>query len=121
MPGRQSFPRSERLTLKRDFERIHKQGIRVSGNAFVCYAVRLPGQGRKLGCAISRKVGAAVVRNRVKRYIREMYRTHRAEIADDVQMVIVAKPDSATLDYHDCERALRQLLQKGLFLNGQAP
>jgi len=73
-----------------------------------------------MGLAVSRKVGRAVVRNRVKRRIREIYRTHRNDIrindgvgchGEDVHMVIVARAASTRLNYHQSEDALRQLFQ----------
>jgi len=118
VPGRQGFPRTERLTRKREYERVYQEGARRVSDAFICFAVRRAGQGRKIGCAVSRKVGSAVVRNRVKRYIREVYRTHRGEIVDDVHFVVVAKPVSAMLGFHECERTLRRLFQKGDMLDG---
>ena len=88
------------------------------GNAFICYAVRRAGQNRKMGCAVSRRVGRAVVRNRVKRYIREVYRKHRATLRDDVHLVVVARPAGAGLDYHACEREIWQLFRKGDVVGG---
>lgn len=88
------------------------------GEAFILHALRQPGQGRKVGCAVSRKVGRAVVRNRVKRYIREVYRKNRARLANDVYLVIVARPCAATLDYHQCEEAIRWLFRKGDLVSG---
>lgn len=88
------------------------------GNAFICYGVRRAGQGRKMGCAVSRRVGRAVVRNRVKRYIREVYRKHRATLRDNVHLVVVARPASAGLDYHACEREIRRFFRKGDVVRG---
>ena len=68
VPGRESFPRRERLTSPREFREVFEHGRRAAGQAFICYVAE--GQGRKMGMAVSRKVGGAVVRNRVKRYIR---------------------------------------------------
>lgn len=92
---------------------MYQSGAKRVGRSFVVYAVQRAGQGRKMGCSVSRKVGGAVVRNRVKRYIREVYRTHRRSIPDDVFLVIVARPGSAGLSYHDCESEMRRLLPKG--------
>jgi ribonuclease P protein component len=68
--------------------------------------------------AVSRKVGKAVVRNRIKRYIREIYRTHRAELPEDVHLVVVARPAAARLNYAQALQAIRQLLPQGTALRG---
>ncbi|MDD5708754.1 MAG: ribonuclease P protein component, partial [Kiritimatiellae bacterium] len=118
VPGPESFPRCERLTRRSDFEQIYLGGEKQVGGAFVCYVVRRAGQGRKMGCTVSRKVGGAVVRNRVKRYLREIYRTHRQRLPEDVHMVIVARPSCVGLSYQQCEAAVRRLLEKGDVLGG---
>lgn len=103
---------------------MYREGEKRVGETFVCYMARRAGQGRKMGLAVSRKVGRAVVRNRVKRRIREIYRTHRNDIVvndvvgqlgEDVHVVIVARQASASLNYHQSEEALRQLFQRNIF------
>lgn len=89
---------------------VFQQGRKSVGRAFVCYGLRREGQGRKFGLAVSRKVGSAVTRNRVKRYLREYYRTHRAQVDDDTHVVIVARPSAAELSYDQCSRAVQRLL-----------
>jgi ribonuclease P protein component len=118
VPGLHTYPRRERLTRTRDYETVYRCGKKRVGREFVCYVARQEGQGRKIGLAVSRKVGKAVVRNRIKRYLRQVYRTHRAEIPDDTQVVFVARPTSARLSYHDCERAVCRLLKEGGALSG---
>ncbi|HOZ46708.1 MAG TPA: ribonuclease P protein component [Candidatus Hydrogenedentes bacterium] len=113
MPGQYRLPRRERLTRRKEFVHLYEHGAKWVGAAFVCYMVRADGQGNKIGCVVSRKVGGAVARNRVKRYIREVYRTHRSDLGPDVQVVVVARPACAGLDYHACEASIRQLFQKG--------
>lgn len=112
MPGSQSYPRRERLTRRSEYLRIYETGTKRVGRAFICYMARQEGQGRKLGYAVSRKVGSAVVRNRIKRYLREIYRRNRGEWSDDLYLVVVARPACAELDYHQCEAALRKLVCK---------
>ena len=118
MPGEHKFPRREHLTHTREFQHAYAEGGKWVGGAFVCYAIRQPGQGRKLGCTVSRKVGGAVARNRVKRYLREVYRVHRCKLPDDVHFVFIARPAAAALNYHECAAAIRQLLEKGDMLDG---
>lgn len=113
VPGRESFPQRERLTRSSEFRDVYARGKRQSGRAFICYVVRQERQGRKLGLTVSRKVGGAVTRNRVKRYIREVYRTSREHLDDDFYMVIVARPAAAQMSFAECEGAIRQLFRKG--------
>lgn len=108
MPGSQRFPRRERLTRRKEYLEIYREGAKRVGPAFICYAVRRDDRGKKFGLAVSRKVGNAVVRNRIKRYLREIYRTHRDCIAEGVQLVVVARPEAAALDFNECRDALRK-------------
>ena len=114
----ESFPRRERLTRKSEFLHAYQEGKRWTSGPFVCYVVRQAGQGRKLGCAVSRKVGRAVVRNRIKRYIREVYRRHRSRLIDDIHLVVIARPASAEVNYHECAAAMQRIFQKGDVLRG---
>jgi len=118
VPGDYTFPRSERILHSAEFERVFGQGEKLVCGAFVCYVDRQTGQGRKLGCVVSRRVGNAVVRNRVKRNIREVYRLHRPDLAVDVHLVVVARQAAARMRYGECAEALCRLLRKGDVLRG---
>lgn len=117
MPGQFTFPKAERLTLKSEFRFVFNTGEKFVGRYFICYLVRRENEGSKLGFAVSRKVGNAIVRNRIKRYLREFYRTHRPEFATGVLLVIVARPAAAGLRYPECAEAVEQLLKQGEILN----
>lgn len=118
MPGEYTFPRGERLLHRAEFDRVFKEGEKLVDAAFVCYVCRQAGQGRKLGCVVSRRVGNAVVRNRVKRHIREMYRLHRPYLADDVHVVVLARQTAGRMRYGESAEALSRLLRKGDVLRG---
>ena len=72
MPGQYAFPRSERLIRRKEYLQIYDEGRKSVGRQFIFYLVRSEDQERKFGIAVSRRVGNAVVRNRVKRTIREV-------------------------------------------------
>ncbi|MBI4560057.1 MAG: ribonuclease P protein component [Candidatus Hydrogenedentes bacterium] len=118
MPGRQRLPRTERLTRKCDFEWVYQHGTKRVGPHFLCYMARREGQGRKVGFAVSRKVGKATVRNRVKRLIREVYRRHRSELAGDLCLVVIARSSSRELSFEECSAAIRRLWSQGGVLHG---
>ncbi len=69
------------------------------------------GQSR-LGITVSKKVGNAVTRNRVRRLIKENYRLMEKEIRSGYDVVIVARARMATADFHATGAALRTLLGK---------
>ena len=118
MPSLQAFPRSERLKKSSEFREVFEDGRRVAARGFVCYVVQREGRGRKFGVAVSRKVGGAVVRNRVKRYLREIYRRSRSELKDGATIVIVARPEASTMSYGECENALGRLFRSGGAIGG---
>jgi ribonuclease P protein component len=63
----------------------------------------------RLGVTVSRKVGGAVVRNRVKRLVREAFRTHKHELPPGLLLVLVAKADAAGVGFSQVVAELREV------------
>lgn len=117
--GKFSFPATDRLSGKADFDFVFSKGLKLAGNALAGYLVQLePGGQTKVGLAVSRKVGNAVVRNRVKRRIREGYRALKPLIRTPFYLVVIARPAAAELDSSDALEAMRRLLVQGGVLDG---
>jgi ribonuclease P protein component len=99
-PGRgERLSRVARLRDARDFERVNRTGARRASAHFV--AVVAPAReagGPKLGLAVSRRVGGAVARNRVKRRVREWFRRAQATLPASTDWVVIARPGAAELD-----------------------
>ena len=69
--------------------------------------------GPRLGVTVSRKVGNAVERNRVKRRIREWFRRTRASLAPDVELVVIARRQSLELLAREADAELSRLVAEG--------
>ena len=70
-----------------EFERAYDTGVRISGRFMTVFVVDNGGQAPRLGVAATRKMGAAVERNRAKRLARELFRRHKIDAGLDVIIV----------------------------------
>jgi ribonuclease P protein component len=92
------FRRSDRLRKRRDYQRVSREGVRLTSSSFVLMTVerREPSQRTtRLGITASRRVGPAVVRSLVKRRIREWFRRHRGELPVNRDIVVIARGSMA--------------------------
>lgn len=107
------FPPEVRLRKRREFDAVFQRGAKGVDRYFVCYVVRRDQQDSRLGTVVSRKVGGAVVRNRVKRYIREYFRQHRQGFEEVVDVVVIARASSRDATYAACAASLERALKRG--------
>ncbi|MCS7216113.1 MAG: ribonuclease P protein component [Candidatus Bipolaricaulota bacterium] len=91
-----SFGREHRITRQRDVERLFREGKRLEGQLFSFRVLRKADPTPRLLAVVGRKVGKAVVRNRVKRGIREGFRLHK-ELFRHLDVAVIARPEAAQL------------------------
>ncbi|MBN2799673.1 MAG: ribonuclease P protein component [Deltaproteobacteria bacterium] len=105
------FSRSLRLRKSADFRRVQQGGRRVvTGELVVVYQPR-PDAGPRFGLAVSRKVGNAVVRNRVKRWLRESIRVERGALSE-VDVVFIARKGAAVSGLAELRLQVRGALDR---------
>jgi ribonuclease P protein component len=92
------FPKSVRILRSKDFRRVYEHGSRYSGPYFAAFYVRRPDseKGSKLGFTVPRSLGGAVVRNRIKRRVREAVRLRLDRLSPEWE--IVFNPRRAAMD-----------------------
>jgi ribonuclease P protein component len=97
---RRTNPRSGRLLRHSDFERVYKNGRRhFSTNMTVFYLGRAGNEGLRVGFTVSRALGGAVERNRMKRRLRESVRLTRPEKEPSADVVINPKKTLLTAEF----------------------
>jgi ribonuclease P protein component len=109
--------RPGRLSRSGDFERAYRRGRSVANRHLVLYVFpRGNTDEPRLGVSVSRRLGGAVVRNRVKRLLREAFRARGEQLDRGHDYVLVARPDAGALAEREgltgIEAALGQLLSE---------
>ena len=119
---RNGLPRQLRIRRRADFTECYEHGRRHHTEHFLVFVLlgNCPGLRARTGMAVSRKVGNAVVRNRIKRLLREFYRLHRQYLPQEADIVTVAKKHAgkAALDLSGVAAELLPLMRR---VTRQAP
>jgi ribonuclease P protein component len=119
-------PRRRRLSRSAEFERVYRQG-RSKGNRYlVLYAFPReedsPSEdGPRLGLSVSRRIGGAVDRNRVKRVLREAFWAQAERLPEGSDYVVVARPDSRDLAEREGTDGVQAALAELVDALGGAP
>jgi ribonuclease P protein component len=120
--GRSGRPARRRLSRSAEFERVYRQGRSKANRFLVLYAfpreepeARAPEPaeaeaGPRLGLSVSRRVGGAVERTRVKRVLREAFWAEAERLPDGSDYVVVARPEAGPLAEREGMQGVREAL-----------
>jgi ribonuclease P protein component len=107
----EGLPKENRLRSKHQFAEVFAQAKKRHG-PHLLFLFRENGSGHsRIGLTVSRKVGDAVTRNRIKRLLRESFRRLKAEMTPSIDLVVIARKGAADLDYDSVYMAMQQLTQ----------
>ena len=105
--------RPSRLAQSRDFARVRQTGQRLVLGYLIVNWSQLPGgSAPRLGVVTSRKIGGAVVRSRARRLLRESFRLHQHELAQPVDLVLVARNSIAGKNFAAVEKDFLAALRR---------
>ena len=108
-PARRAFVQSIKKTAS--FKAVYKRGRQAVNAYFVMYALPSP-EGNRLGVTVSKKVGKAVVRNRIRRLVKERFRLNAHILKPGFDIVVVARAGADAISYHKVDKALGSLLDR---------
>lgn len=104
------FPKSHRLRRRSEFLRVQDTGRKFHTAHTLVFLVDEGSVAPcRLGITVSKKVGNAVVRNRVRRMIREVFRRQKAQLKDGLELVVIAKQSAAQVQTVTIQPELKRL------------
>jgi len=107
------FPKTARILRTVDFRKTYNEGKRFTGRCFAAFCLRVqrePDQGPRLGFTVPRAFGKAVLRNRVKRRIREALRMRLPEVAPEWDIVINPRRPAIAVPLDELRREVDRLV-----------
>jgi ribonuclease P protein component len=106
----EALPREVRLRKRQAFLDVQERGKRITAGPLVGLVAPSPDGRSRLGLTVSSKVGAAVVRNAVRRRLRELLRKRRDRWPGGMHLVVVARPSAREASFEALSRAVDTLL-----------
>jgi ribonuclease P protein component len=114
---RYRFPKACRLSRSIEFQLVRQAGKAWTGRHVVLAVLARADTDRvRLGIVTTRKVGTAVIRNRIRRRIREIFRLHQFELISGIWLVTIARMSAATARFKDLERDWLRLAERASIL-----
>jgi ribonuclease P protein component len=110
-PGAHSFPKEVRLRRRSEFLKVQDKGFKITADCLLCLVLpngRADGQTR-LGLTVSTKVGPSVVRNRIRRRLRELFRVRKDSLPRGLDMVFIARNSAAEAEFPRLSRAFERV------------
>ena len=113
--------KQHRLRKSKDFAAVRRDGKSWADRRLVLVARRTGGKHCRFGFSVSKRVGNAVVRNRVKRKLKEAARVELLpRIEPGWDFVVIARKDAAAADYHRLNRSLQRLFKRAKLLTDRS-
>jgi len=111
----EALPKEKRLAKRREFLRVYETGRKLFSRYCVVFFAANERSFSRVGVTVTKKLGKANVRNRLKRWTREIYRRQRAPLELDrsaLDLVINVKPNAAAAEFRDYSSDLERVLAK---------
>jgi ribonuclease P protein component len=111
---RNTLKYNEKLHAQKDFERVFRFGKKIAHAAILVYIYQHLGdiQPRRIGLVTSRKLGIAINRNRLKRRLREIFRTNKNLFPGLADIIFVPRPAVMKLNYKQLKTLILSLVSK---------
>jgi ribonuclease P protein component len=104
--------KSYRIKKNEDFQKIFRMKKSVANRQFVIYIMDKPEQNKfRVGLSVSKKLGNAVARNRIKRYIREAIKEMKNDIIGNRDFIVIARHPVSEMNFHEVKKSLLHVMK----------
>ncbi|WP_078543252.1 ribonuclease P protein component [Litchfieldia alkalitelluris] len=105
-----------RIKKNKEFQSVFQHGKSTANRQFVVYVLQNELEHFRIGLSVSKKIGNAVVRNRVKRLVRQFFLEHKELVDQNKDYVIIARKPVAEMDYAEVRSSLQHVLKRAKVL-----
>jgi ribonuclease P protein component len=111
------FPKELRLRTRKEFLRVQDKGRKVVAGPLLALALPNGRELTRVGLTVSTKVGNAVVRVRIRRRLRELFRKRRQQLPMGLDLVFIARASAAEADFAELSESFEAVTRKlrGMF------
>lgn len=117
--GKYSLRKSEHLRKNSDFKKVYSKGKSCADHFLVLFVLPNDLGRNRIGLSVSKKIGKAIKRNRVKRLFREVYRLNKDKLIQGFDLIFLARKDAIKLDFPKMERSILRLYKRAKILKDQ--
>lgn len=110
--GVAAMKKAYRVKKNNEFQEVFKKGKSFANRQFVVYSLKKPDQSHfRVGISVSKKLGNAVMRNRIKRYIRQAFHELEKDLEDDYDYIVIARKPTAEMNFFEIKSSLIHVLK----------
>lgn len=111
----QSFGKDYRIRKTKDFNTVQKKAVKLHCKHFLILICKAAGKYNRLGITVSKKIDKrAVVRNKIKRRVRDIFRLNQHLLRENFDIIIIARKNAAEITYREsAAQILSALRNKG--------
>ncbi len=109
--------KQNRIKKNDEFQQVFKRGTSFANRQLVLYYLKKKDQEHfRIGLSVSKRIGNAVTRNQIKRYLRQAFHEMEENILSEYDLVIIARKPTNRMNYHEIKKSLNHVLSKNNLL-----